>query len=133
MSKSVEARIVSLKERIKALSTQIRRTEESGEKALRIETKELRRRLGDLNGEASRLKQIQETTISREKFDMFKEDLFKQQNTKDEEVNRRFGEIIDNRIRPLEDFKQNFQGRVTMLGIVWGIIVVLFSWYLSKH
>jgi len=131
--KSVDAKLTALKERIKALDTQIKRTENAAEKALKIETKELRRRLGELNGEAGRIKSAQDASVSREKFDQYREDQNQKQVAKDHEIDRRLDEITNTRIRPLEDFKQNFQGRVAMLGIVWGVIVIVVSWYLSKH
>jgi hypothetical protein len=99
----MEVCLARLDERIKAMKEDIRRTEESGEKALRVSTVEFNRRLDLLNGEAGRLREMQATYVMREIFDRYKE-------------------TQEQRVSTLENFNANLTGKQWIGGAV---IVIL--------
>lgn len=100
---NTEVCLARLDERLKAMTENIRRTEEAGEKALTLATQELHRRLEILNGEASRLREMQATYVPREVFDRYKE-------------------TQEQRISDLENFDANLTGKQWIGGAV---IVIL--------
>ena len=103
MTSNMEVCLARLDERIKAMKEDIRRTEESGEKALRVSTAEFHRRLELLNGEAGRLREMQATYVMREIFDRYKE-------------------TQEQRVSSLENFNANLTGKQWIGGAV---IVIL--------
>jgi hypothetical protein len=112
----MEVCLARLDERIKAMREDIRRTEESGERALDLATQELHRRLEILNGEAGRLREMQATYVPREIFDRYKE-------------------TQETRISGLENFNANLTGKQWIGGAVIVILAaaITFGVNFLKH
>ena len=75
---------------------------------------EYERRLGQLNGEADRIRSIAERTVSAEKFN----DYLRSQATAD---NLR-GKVVDERIGRLENWQARAAGVATLLTVFAGLI-----------
>ncbi len=90
---------------------------DSKELALKVQTKELERRLYDLNGEAARLKSMQISYLPREKFEDY--------------VIR-----VDSDINELKAFKSQIKGTLTgisiMVSLITAIIVTLVQYLIAK-
>jgi len=93
-------------------------------KALKLQAKEYKRRLKDLNGEAKKLRDIQAEYIPREVFDRVVGEL----NARLDRLSNQLGE----RFEPLEKFKDKTEGRSQLLQYVpWviAIIAIVATWY----
>jgi hypothetical protein len=90
---------------------------QSAKEALEIQTGEIARRLGELNGEAGRLREMQVKYVPREVHDS------------------KIGEL-EKMIRSLENWQANMLGRMAMIGggvgIVTAVITALIKDWMSK-
>lgn len=117
MKKEIDNGKISLKEllmqRICNLEKVTEERFQQSEKALLIQTKEIERRLENLNGEASRLRDIQATYLPRETYEIQQKDTTK-------------------KIENLEDYKNNNQGKNTILAVVISIVLTFLLNFLLK-
>lgn len=93
-------------------------------KALELQAREYERRLHDLNGEAARLRVIQETYIPREVYEVGHKELQRVSDARYEEILRSLSE--------LKEFRANYQGRQSIISIVISFIVSLIIFYIGK-
>jgi len=85
------------------------------EKALDIQAREYERRLIALNGEAARIKESQEKSISVEKFEGMINQLYARFDAQQREINE------------LREFRNIYQGRATWTQryVPWGVATIL--------
>jgi hypothetical protein len=86
------------------------------EKALLLQAGEYERRLGLLNGEADRLRRMQETYVSRELYESHHG-------------------ILEEKVSKLESFRDNLSGRLTVTSVIVAAIVSicvgLVIWFIT--
>lgn len=105
------------------------RLERTRGKALSLQAKEYKRRLNDLNGEASRLRNIQSTYVPREVF----ENSLKSVSDKTEASTK----ILSDKLQDMFAWQSKLQGKIAVTvivgGVVWGVIVSLMFFILNRY
>lgn len=105
--------------------------------SLTIQADEYARRLGELNGEAGRLRSIQTNYIPREVFEASIKAV--QDKTEVAETNwyRTHNEFVEKTIKPMQEFQYKLMGKIAVIvvvgGAVWGIVIAVVLWILDKN
>lgn len=115
----------------------IKKIDEIRQESLRLQAKEYRRRLSELNGEAGRLRNMQTTYIPREVF----ENSLKSESEKREAAAKALAakqqELVDNTIMPMVSWQNKLQGKIAIIvivgGAIWGIVIAIVFFVLNKY
>lgn len=115
----------------------IKRLEKVRAEALRLQAKEYKRRLSDLNGEAERLRNIQATYIPREVFENSLKTVSDKTEAAAHSLADKQQELVDKTIAPMHTWQTKLQGKIAIIvivgGAIWGIIVSLMFFILNRY
>jgi len=114
----------------------IKKIEKLREQSLKLQAKEYKRRLSDLNGEAGRLRSIQATYIPREVFENSLKTVSEKTEAAAKSLADKQQELINTTITPMVLWQSKLQGKIAVIvivgGAIWGIIVGLVFYIMSK-
>jgi len=97
--------------------------------SLKLQAKEYKRRLEDLNGEASRLRQMQSSYIPREVYENSLKSVLDKTEAAAKALSDKQQELVDKTIMPMVKWQNTLQGKIAIIvivgGAVWGVVMAL--------
>jgi hypothetical protein len=111
----IDVKVGSLSQRIDSDKELFLSKEEARAVALKLQFKETERRLETLNHEAARLAMM----VTKEQFEVIVNQL------------KRDNEDSRNKIVELEKDKSNRDGRMYMFQFIWGVVLLILSWFVN--
>lgn len=110
----------------------IYRIEKIKENSLKLQAKEYKRRLDDLNGEAGRLRAMQSTYIPREVYENSLKSVLDKTEAAAGSLAEKQQELVDKTIVPMREWQNKLQGNIAVIVIVGGAIWAIIMWLLNK-
>ena len=114
----------------------IKKIDNIREQSLRLQAREYKRRLQDLNGEAQRLRDMQATYIPREVYENSLQSVLEKTEAAARSVEDRQQELVDKTIQPMHTWQTKLQGKIAIIvivgGAVWGVVVAIMFWVLNN-
>ncbi len=104
--------------------------------SLKLQAKEYKRRLNDLNGEAKRLLSMQTTYIPREVYENSLKSVLDKTEAAARSLAEKQQELVDKTITPMFTWQTKLQGKIAIMvivgGAVWAIVMSLMFYFLNK-
>jgi hypothetical protein len=117
---------------LKAELKHLKEINKKTDKARKLQAKEYKRRLKELNGEAARLRSMQETYAPREVYEAKVKEIEEKHERKVQEIESVYRELIEKTITPMQAWQNNMQGRMAIILLIWTAVIGFVFYLLTK-